>query len=74
MIAFLGAGRLAETLIRGALAAAALRRDEIFVTCRRPDRAAELRPLALAHRENASTMQPCTLTSSPVIGQRRRKR
>ncbi len=47
MIAFLGAGKLAETIIRGVLAAGALRREEILATCRRPERAAELRALGL---------------------------
>lgn len=47
MIAFLGAGKLAETIIRGALAAGALRREDILATCRRPERGAELRALGL---------------------------
>jgi pyrroline-5-carboxylate reductase len=47
MIAFLGAGKLAETIITGALAAGTLRREEVLVTCRRPERAAQLRLIGL---------------------------
>jgi pyrroline-5-carboxylate reductase len=42
MIAFIGAGALAEALIRGALAARALGTDDFAVTARRPERAAQL--------------------------------
>lgn len=47
MIAFLGTGKLAEAIIRGALAAGALSHEHILVTCRRPERAAQLRALGL---------------------------
>jgi pyrroline-5-carboxylate reductase len=47
VIALLGTGKLAEAIIRGALAAGALSREQILVTCRRAERAAELRALGL---------------------------
>jgi pyrroline-5-carboxylate reductase len=47
VIAFLGTGKLAEAIIRGALAAGSLSREHILVTCRRPERAAQLRVLGL---------------------------
>lgn len=45
MIAFIGAGALAEALIRGALAARAFGPDGFTVTARRPGRAAQLATL-----------------------------
>lgn len=42
MIAFLGAGKLAEAVIRGALFAGSLRADQLLVSARSPERRAEL--------------------------------
>lgn len=42
MIAFLGAGKLAEAIIRGGLSAGSLRTDQLLVSARSPERRAQL--------------------------------
>lgn len=69
MIAFLGAGKLAEAIIRGALAAGALSRKEILVTCRRPERAAELRALGLKVASHFTELEPAEVA---ILGVRHR--
>jgi len=66
-IAFLGAGRLVETIIRGALQAGGLRASDIVVTCRRPERAAQLRDLGLTVAQTPSDFAAAELV---VLGVR----
>jgi len=61
VIAFLGTGKLAEAIIRGALAGGALSREQILVTCRRPERAAELRGLGLRVASDLAELEAADL-------------
>jgi len=69
VIAFLGTGKLAEAIIRGALGAAALSREQVLVTCRRPERTAELRALGLRVASDLAELKAADLA---ILGVRHR--